>query len=157
METEQHGPELVSDLEIHLGYWMRLVSNHVSGRFVRRLRALETSAAEWVLLRELYERTEAAPGEMAAALGMTRGATSKIVDKLEAKGWVRSRAMPSDGRMQLLSLTRAGRRAVPILATIADDNDEQFFACLDAVERQALRRLLMKVADCNGIREVPVK
>ncbi len=157
METEQRERETISGLEAHLGYWMRRVSNHVSGSFVRGLKELQTSAAEWVLLRELYERREATPGEMAEALGMTRGAVSKIVDKLEGKGWVRSRGLPSDGRVQVLSLTRVGERSVPRLAKIADENDAAFFGCLDARERDALRRLLVKLAECNGIREVPVE
>lgn len=157
VETTSRKPDSISGLEAHLGYWMRRVSNHVSGTFVRALKQVETSAAEWVFVRELYERTEATPGEMAEAVGMTRGAVSKIVDKLEAKGWVRASGSPSDGRVQVLSLTRTGQRAVPGLARIADENDEEFFGCLSANERDALRRLLVKLADCNGIREVPVE
>ena len=37
---------------------------------------------------------QATPGEMAEALTMTRGAISKIVDKLQSKGWIRSRSSP---------------------------------------------------------------
>ena len=145
----------VSELETHLGYWLRLVSNAVSGSFARSLQARHTSVAEWVLLRYLYDRREATPGELAGSLTMTRGAISKILDKLEAKGWIRSRIKPEDNRMQLLSLTSAGRRVVPELAKIADQNDQRFFAHLDADERQALRFLLDKLANDHQIREVP--
>lgn len=146
-----------AELESHLGYWLRRVSNRVSGDFARSLHEKQTSVAEWVLLRLLYEREQATPGALAEAATMTRGAISKIVDKLQAKGWIRSRANPEDNRGQLLRLTRAGRRNVPELAGIADRNDEEFFACLDAGERTALRRLLSKLAEHHGIREVPVE
>lgn len=146
-----------SGLEDHLGYWLRRVSNHVSGRFARALQLRQTSVAEWVLLRHLYERREATHGELAEALGMTRGAISKIVDKLEAKGWVAGRGDPKDNRVRLLVLTRQGHRVVPDLAKIADSNDEQFFHCLSAVEKTALRRLLGKLADFHSIRDVPVE
>lgn len=112
--------------------------------------------AEWVLLRHLWDRDQAAPGEMAEALTMTRGAISKVIDKLEAKEWVRSRVNPEDNRGQLLSLSSAGRRAVPELAKIADRNDEKFFSCLDEKERKALRNLLVKLAAHHGMRDVPV-
>jgi len=109
------------------------------------------------LLRHLHEHEQATPGELAEALTMTRGAISKIVDKLQVKGWIKSRVNPEDGRGQLLSLTPAGRRGLPELAEIADRNDEQFFACLNAGERSALRRLLYKLAEHHRMRDVPVK
>jgi DNA-binding MarR family transcriptional regulator len=73
-----------------------------------------------VLLRELHERRRTAPGELADSLGLTRGAVSKIVDKLDAKGWIQTEAKEGDSRFRLLFLTRAGRRSLPVLAEIAD-------------------------------------
>jgi DNA-binding MarR family transcriptional regulator len=145
----------ISGLETHLGYWLRRVSNSVSGRFAQSLQAKQTSVAEWVLLRHLWDGASATPGDMAKALTMTRGAISKIIDKLESKGWIRSRTNPEDNRGQLLSLTGAGRRVVPELAGIADHNDEKFFSCLDSEERTTLRQLLGKLATHHQIHDVP--
>ena len=144
-------------MEDHLGYWLRLVSNRVSGSFVRALEERETSVAEWVLLRILLEREEASPAELAEAMGMTRGAVSKIVAKVEAKSWVESRDDPQDGRALRLRLRRKGQRVVPELAKIADGNDAQFFRCLDRNERAELRRLLVKLTECNEIRGIAVE
>jgi DNA-binding MarR family transcriptional regulator len=157
METKSKTKRSISGLESHLGYWLRRVSNTVSGEFARSLYARQASVAEWVLLRHLYERERATPGELAEALTMTRGAISKIIDKLQAKGWIRSKVNPEDNRGQLLSLTPVGRRNLPELAEIADQNDEQFFACLDADERAALKTLLSKLAEHHQIRNVPVE
>jgi DNA-binding MarR family transcriptional regulator len=155
METTSTPPKRVSDLESHLGYWLRRVSNAVSGEFSRTLQAKQTSVAEWVILRELYKREQAAPGELAAVVGLTRGAVSKIVDKLEAKGWVQAEGREGDSRFSVLSLTRAGLRNLPVLATIADRNDESFFDCLSAREKSLLRALLVKIAEHNRIQDVP--
>jgi DNA-binding MarR family transcriptional regulator len=94
---------------------------------------------------------------MAEALTMTRGAISKVIDKLQSKRWIRSRIKPQDNRVQILSLAGAGRRVVPELAQIADQNDQKFFACLDADERAALRHLLGKLVNHHQIREVPLE
>ena len=153
METT--GSLAPSQVEAHLGYWLRKVSNAVSGSFARSLQGRQTSVAEWVLLRHLHDRKQATPGELADALTMTRGAISKIIDKLESKAWIRSRIKPEDSRVQLLSLTAAGRRVVPELADIADHNDDRFFAPLDVAERRALRDLLIKLARHHQIRDVP--
>ena len=149
--------QAVLQLESHLGYWLRRVSNAVSGAFSRALHEKQTSVAEWVLLRELHERGPTAPGELADSLGFTRGAVSKIVDKLDAKGWVQTDAKEGDSRFRLLSLTGAGRRNLPVLAEIADQNDARYFDCLSAKEKNVLRELLIKLADRNHINDVPTE
>ena len=157
METNAANTQPLTQLESHLGYWLRRVSNAVSGAFARALQEKQTSVAEWVLLRELHERGQAASGELADSLGLTRGAVSKIVDKLEAKGWIQTEAKEDDSRFRLLSLTRAGRRSLPVLAEIADQNDARYFDCLSAREKSALRKLLTKLADHNHIHDVPTE
>lgn len=147
----------VSELESHLGFWLRRVSNAVSGAFSRALQDRQTSVAEWVLLRELHERGQATPGKLAGVLGLTRGAVSKIIDKLEAKNWIQVDAKEGDNRYRLLSLTRAGRRNLPALARIADQNDSAYFDCLDTDEKVVLRSLLVKLAKHNGIHSVPTE
>lgn len=146
-----------SALETHIGYLLRRVSNRVSGEFAGALQARGVSVAEWVALSEIGRRPETRPAGLADALGMTRGAISKVLDKLEARGWIARRGLPEDHRVQLLSLTRQGRRALPQLAGIADRNDARFFDCLDAGDQAELRRLLGKISDFHHIHDVPVE
>ncbi len=143
-------------LEVHLGYWLRLVSNRVSGTFARLLQERQLSVAEWVALNQIETGTDVTPTELADAMGMTRGAISKVLDKLEAKRWITRTASREDGRVQLVSPTRPGRRVLPEVAAIADDNDSRFFGALDADERTTLRKLLQKLADVHRINNLPV-
>ena len=144
-------------LEKHLGYWLRRVSNRVSNSFAHSLEAKEASVPEWVTLRYLSEQEETTPGRLAEILMMTRGAISKIVDKLEAKGWVECRGDAVDTRVRLLSLTRNGQRVLPFMAKIADQNDEKFFGCLTSSEREILLRLLRKLSDFHRIENIPME
>jgi len=157
MEPNAANTQQLTQLESHLGYWLRRVSNAVSGTFARALQEKQTSVAEWVLLRELHEHGQTAPGELADSLGLTRGAVSKIVDKLDAKGWIQTEAKEGDSRFRLLSLTRAGRRSLPVLAEIADQNDARYFDCLSAREKSTLRELLAKLTDHNRIQDAPTE
>jgi len=157
METTMRSDRGARKLESHLGYWLRRVSNAVSGSFARALGEKQTSVAEWVLLREIHDRKQTSPGELADSLGLTRGAVSKIVDKLDAKGWVQTDAKEGDNRFRLLSITRAGRRSLPVLAEIADRNDARYFDCLNAKEKSVLRKLLIKLVDYNSINNVPTE
>ena len=157
METKVTKTQQLAQLESHLGYWLRRVSNAVSGTFARSLQEKQTSVAEWVLLRELHERGQTASGELADSLGLTRGAVSKIVDKLDVKGWIQTEAKEGDSRFRLLSLTRAGRRSLPVLAEIADQNDARYFDCLNAREKSTLRELLAKLTEHNRIQDAPTE
>ena len=75
------------------------------------------TVAEWVVLRELYDG-ESAPSALADRLGMTRGAISKLADRLIAKGLIARRASAGDRRFQSLALTRQGRAMTPKLAAL---------------------------------------
>jgi DNA-binding MarR family transcriptional regulator len=157
VSVETISSESIASLDNHLGYWLRRVSNRVSGSFARSLEAKETSVPEWVVLRYLSERDEATPGKLSKILMMSRGGISKIIDKLEAKGWIECRTDAEDTRVRPLSLTRSGQRVLPSMAKIADQNDEKFFGCLTSSEKDVFLRLLRKLSDFHRIENVPVE
>ena len=141
----------------HLGFWLRYVSNHVSQAFAEKLDTLGVTVAEWVILRELYERDAPAPSELADHLGLTRGAISKLVDRLVAKALVSKVAGRDDRRSHTLSLTRAGKALVPKLKALADKNDAEFFNQLLPSERASLERILRDVVAKHALHAVPIE
>lgn len=145
-----------SELTDHLGYWLRYVSNHVSQSFARKVEAHGVTVAEWVLMRQLLDVDALAPSKLAERMGMTRGAVTKLADRLIAKKLLRRAADPQDGRAQTLSLTPAGRAMVPELATLADTNDAEFFDHLKAADRAALLRILRGIVERRGLESLPV-
>ena len=145
-----------SDLNVHLGYWLRYVSNHVSQAFARKVEAHGVTVAEWVLMRQLLEDEALAPSRLAERMGVTRGAVSKLADRLVAKAMLVRAAHPADGRAQTLSLTPAGRALVPELAALADLNDAEFFDHLAPDDRAALLRTLRDIVETRGLKSMPI-
>lgn len=145
----------VSDLEDHLGYWLRYVSNQVSQAFARKVLARDVTVAEWVMLRVLFDEA-LAPSVLAQRLGMTRGAISKLGDRLVAKGHISRTADERDRRYQELAITAAGRALVPELAKLADQNDAEFFGHLTAADRAAMMRAMQEIVRRHGLRTSPV-
>lgn len=133
-----------------------MISNHVSLGFARRVEALGVTVAEWVFLRELYDAEPVAPARLAGRMGMTRGAISKLADRLLAKALIERRAGSGDARGQLLALSPQGRHLVPQLAALADANDAAFFGCLGAGERAQLASALKKIVEKRGLKGSPV-
>jgi DNA-binding MarR family transcriptional regulator len=145
-----------TDLSAHLGYWLRYVSNHVSQTFARKVETHGATVAEWVLMRQLLDEEALAPSRLAERMGMTRGAITKLADRLIAKSLLTRKADPGDGRAQTLALTVKGRRLVPELAALADANDAEFFDHLAPKDRMALLRILRGIVEKRGLKSVPV-
>ncbi len=141
-------------LEDHVGYWLRIVSNATSQGFARKVEAEGVTVAEWVFMRVLFDVEAFAPSELAVAMGMTRGAISKLADRLVDKGLVGRSGDLADGRAKQLSLTPAGRAKVPALAALADANEEEFFGALSDADKASLERILRTLAAGRGT--VPV-
>ncbi len=144
-------------LEDHVGYWMRAVSNLVSGAFGRSLAERGISVPEWVVLRLLFD-APAPPSQLAAEIGMTRGAMTKILDRLELRG-LTERALETghDRRFRAASLTSAGSALVPELAAVADANDAAFFGHLGPEERGRIEDLLRDILARHGETRRPVE
>jgi len=147
----------VSELKKHVGFWLRFVSNHVSHAFARKLLLSGVTVAEWVVMREMFDEEATSPGVVAERIGMTRGGVSKLVDRLVSKELVTRQDRSDDRRFQSIALTAAGRRLLPRLATLADQNDEEFFHPLSARERTALVAAMKKLVEAHGLHTLPTE
>ena len=114
------------------------------------------TVAKWVVMRQLLEERALAPSQVAERMGMTRGAISKLADRLIAKALLVRAADPNDGRAQTLALTPAGRALVPNLAVLADANDAEFFDHLRSRDRAMLVRILREIVERRGLKSLPV-
>ena len=147
----------VSELKKHVGFWLRFVSNHVSHAFARKLLLSGVTVAEWVVMREMFDEEEISPGVVAERIGMTRGGVSKLVERLVGKELVTRQDRSDDRRFQSIALTAAGRRLLPRLAALADQNDEEFFHPLSARERAALVAAMKKLVKAHGLQTLPTE
>jgi DNA-binding MarR family transcriptional regulator len=98
-----------------------------------------------------------APSLLAEITGLTRGAVSKLADRLVAKKMIIRSAGGSDRRFQSIELSAAGRRLVPKLAAIADTNDKEFFAPLSVQERKTLMATLQKLVRAHELSKIPIE
>jgi DNA-binding MarR family transcriptional regulator len=147
----------VPDLTAHTGFWLRMVSNHVSHAFAAKLSDRKVTVAEWSLMRTLYGKEPTPPSRVADEMGMTRGAITKLADRLIAKSLITREASSNDARGQTLALTARGINLVPDLAALADRNDAEFFECLTIDERETLERLLKRLVEHGQMTAVPIK
>ena len=144
-----------SDLEYHIGYWLRFVSNHVSFAFRDRIAELGVTVAEWVALRSLYNRAPCTLGELSEQMGIDLGATSRLVERLINKKLASRKASPEDRRYVTLDLSPSGRMLIPKIAREADLNDAKFFDCLSKRDKENILRIMKDLVETHKLREKP--
>lgn len=140
-----------SGLRDHTGYWLRRLSDTVHTRFERALAGHDVTVAQWCVLIAVYKGEATTPLEAAELIGIDRGAITRLVDRLVAKGLILRIADPVDRRSVRLVLTEQGRELTPRLAAIADRNDAHFFGGLSDAENRQLVGLLEKLLERAGL------
>src|SRR5471030_1880569 len=70
MEQLMAAKKQVSELDAHLGYWLRFVSSHVSHAFRLKVEAQGVTVSEWVVLRETYRLGVTSPSALVQVLGL---------------------------------------------------------------------------------------
>lgn len=141
--------ESVSNIEDHLGYWLRCLSNFVSSSFAEKLATYDISTAQWVVLRILYDNHDLTLSEAARLVGVDKSSLSRMIDRLVQRNLV-VRAEGQDRREIGLNLAPSARKLVPKLAELADENDQSFFQSLSAKQRKELLDTIQNLLRSNG-------
>lgn len=144
-----------SQLDEHLGFWLRKLSNQVSEGFAERVKKYDCSVAQWVVLRVLFDHDALPLKEVVARVRVDQGSLSRMVDRLLLRGLVSRRENPFDRREISISLTKEGRKLVPVLAREADENDRVFFESMTQKDRahllKSIHSLLAQNGDADGM------
>ena len=127
------------------------------GRLVRRLAKLTTSYVEslfddvdlnftqWVALKVIRDGLVSNAGELSRELGITSGATTRLLDGLEAEGLVSRDRGSEDRRVVQVAVTPAGREVVGTLGERVVTAWNLLVADLDQAEADAFTATLAKV------------
>ena len=82
--------------------------------------------------------------DIATELGITSGGTSKLVDRIEAKGYCRRLPNPADRRSSLLELTSAGKNLLAEAGAVFDEELQRWLGA--ALPERTLRQFAATLA-----------
>lgn len=113
---------------------------------------VELNFTQFVALKLLGHTEPMTPVELARALHYNPGALTRLLDKLEQRGYLKRVPDPDDRRALRLELTARGKALRKRVIGYCDAVAERTFACTTTREREQLHGVLARVLD--GMREM---
>ena len=131
----------------NLGYLIGDISRMIRTIYDRRVEPLGMTRSQWRAMIRLSRREGCSQTELASELGIQKPTLGKLVERLEAKGWVERRPDPADARTKRLYLTGAAAPILDEMYAQADDVLEGIFDGLTGEDAARLNAALTRIKD----------
>lgn len=125
-----------------LGFVLNDVARLLRKRFEQRARGLGLTRAQWQVLAYLSNNEGIHQGGLADLLDIEPITLVRILDKLEANGFVERRRHPTDRRIWLLHLLPKAHPMLARMRVIGDATRQDALDGLSDREREQLLRML---------------
>jgi DNA-binding MarR family transcriptional regulator len=136
---------MTSDDERHIGFLISDVARLMRTAFDRRVRQLGLTRSQWLVINRLHRRPGATQSELAEMLEVEKPTAGRMVDRMEARGWVQRRGDGADRRVNRLYLTRDADLMQRRLSKIADRTIDDALSRLSLREREQFSDLMARV------------
>lgn len=131
----------------YVGYLIGDVSRMIRTVYDRRVEPLGLTRAQWRVMTRLNRLESCTQTELATELEIEKPTLGKLIERLEAKGWVERRADAADARSKRLFLTPAARPLLEEMSQQADDVIAGVFAGIGMEDSDRLRNTLSRIKD----------
>jgi len=98
-----------------VGYLVNRVRTELLSAIDKELAPLDVTAAQYIIMSQLANRLADSASQLCRSISYDPGAMTRMIDRLEAKGFVRRVRCPEDRRASNLELTAEGRSVFPKL------------------------------------------
>ncbi len=130
----------------YLGYLLGQANHAVYKQFARHVQSEGLSGTEWRVLAVLHAGESLSVSALAQEVLSKQPTLTKLVQRMQARGWVACQADAADQRRTLVDITPAGRQVATRLLAKAKRQEARLLRSFDAAEIGALKAALLKIA-----------
>ena len=130
-----------------VGYLIGDVSRMIRTVYDRRVEPLGLTRAQWRVMTRLNRLESCTQTELATELEIEKPTLGKLIERLEAKGWVERRADANDARSKLVYLTPAAGPVLQQMHSEAEEVVAGIFAGVSADDAARLHEMLDHIKD----------
>ena len=146
------------DLSRNFGFLLNDVARLLRTVYDRRVKSLGLTRSQWWVLNHLFRGDGVTQTELAETLEIEKPTLGRLLDRLEAKGWVRREDDATDRRAWRVYLTDEVGPAMRELRAVAAELRRDALAGLSAAERErfvdallAIKANLAKLPSGGGV------
>lgn len=144
---------LREDLSRNFGFLLNDVARLLRTAYDRRVKSLGLTRSQWWVLNHLYRGDGVTQTELAETLEIEKPTLGRLLDRLEAKGWVRREADARDGRAWRVYLTDEVAPAMGELRRLAAELRRDALSGLSAADRERFVDTLLAIKSNLGRRD----
>jgi len=133
------------DLSRNFGFILNDVARLMRTTFDRRVKSLGLTRAQWWVLNHLFRNDGATQSELAVMLELEKPSLGRLLDRLEAKGWVRRENDAGDRRVRRVFLTEEVQPAIKAMRAAAADVRREALAGLAAEDQERFVDILLAI------------
>jgi DNA-binding MarR family transcriptional regulator len=139
------------DLSRNFGFILHDVARLLRTTFDRRVKSLGLTRSQWWVLNHLFRNNGMTQSDIAELLEIERATLGRLLDRLEAKGWVRREADAADRRVKRVFLTEEVEPALKAMRAAAAEMRRDALAGVSVEEQERFVDTLLAVkANLNG-------
>ena len=136
---------LQENLERNFGFLVHDVARLLRTTFDRRVKDMGLTRSQWWVLNHLYRNDGMTQAELADLLEVERPTLGRLLDRLEANGWIRREACGEDRRAKRVYLTEAMGPSMRKMRAVAAAVRADALDGLDESEQEAFVDLLLAI------------
>jgi len=133
------------DLSRNFGFLLNDVARLLRTTYDRRVKSLGLTRSQWWVLTHLFRAQGVTQSELAETLEIEKPTLGRLLDRLEAKGWIRREHDAHDRRAWRVYLSDSAEPAMKTMRAVAADVRRDAMAGLSADERERFVDLLIAV------------
>ena len=135
------------DLSRNFGFLLNDVARLMRTAYDRRIRKLGLTRAQWWVLTHLYRSDGASQTALAEILEIEKATLGRLLDRLQAKGWVRRDHDARDRRVWRVHLTDEVEPALRTMRAIAAELRRDALTGISAAERERFVDILLAIKE----------
>lgn len=133
------------DLSRNFGFILNDVARLMRITFDRRVKALGLTRSQWWVLNHLFRNNGTTQSELADILEIEKATLGRLLDRMEAKGWIRRQEHSTDRRAKCVFLTDEVEPAVKTMRAAAADLRRDALANFDNTDRERFVDMLLAI------------
>jgi DNA-binding MarR family transcriptional regulator len=151
-------PMSLEDIYRQPGHLIRRLQQIAVALFVAECEALDLTSIQYASLAAIRDVPGLDVTRLSSLIALDKATLAKVIERLEAKGWILRTRSDLDKRVKLLRIAPRGRKVLEAAEPRVRRCQRRILAPLEPADRQSFMRMLERLVEVNnGYSRAPAK